>query len=164
MFFAQAGLLAGDFFAVGAGLVDRGEAGDDPDGTRGVLHVDHRPGIVRRNLDRRMGATGRCTADQQRLGEALALHFCGDMAHFFERGGDEAGETDHLHFVLTRGLQDFFARHHDADVDHLKAIATEHDADDVLADVVHVTLDGGQQHAALARGPAPALFFFNERD
>ena len=29
---------------------------------------------------------------------------------------------------------------------------------------MHVTLDGGQQHAALARGTAPALFFFDERN
>ena len=42
-------------------------------------------------------------------------------------------------------------RHHHAEVDDLEVVALEHDADDVLADVVHVALDGGQQDLARAR-------------
>ena len=38
-------------------------------------------------------------------------------------------------------------RHHDAEVDHLVVVALEDDADDVLADVVDVALDGGEQDA-----------------
>ncbi len=43
-----------------------------------------------------------------------------------------------------RALEDFFARDHDAQVDDLVVVAGEDDADDVLADVVHVALDGGE--------------------
>ena len=42
-------------------------------------------------------------------------------------------------------------RDHDAEVDHLVAVAAEHDADDVLADVVHVALDR-REHDAGRRG------------
>ncbi len=50
---------------------------------------------------------------------------------------------------------------HHAEVDHLEIIAAEHDADDVLADVVHVALDGSEQDLA-GRG-ALALVLVHER-
>ena len=52
------------------------------------------------------------------------------------------------------GLQDFFRRHHHAEIDHIVIVALEHDADDVLADVVHVALDGGEHDLAVRRGVA----------
>ena len=45
--------------------------------------------------------------------------------------------------------QNLFARHHHAEIDDLVVVAAEHDADDVLADVMDVALDGGQQDPAL---------------
>ena len=57
-------------------------------------------------------------------------------------------------FSRLRGLEDLRRRHHDAEVDHLVIVALEHDADDVLADVVHVALDG--RHHDLAGGLALA--------
>jgi hypothetical protein len=42
----------------------------------------------------------------------------------------------------------FCRRHHHAEIDHLVIVALQHDADDVLADVVHVALDGGQHDLA----------------
>ena len=53
-----------------------------------------------------------------------------------------------------RRLQNPVARHHHAEIDDLVAVAAEHDADDVLADVVHVALDGRQHDLALRRRPA----------
>ncbi len=44
--------------------------------------------------------------------------------------------------------QDLLAGDHHAQVDHLVVVAAEHDADDVLADVVDVAFDGRQQHLA----------------
>ena len=41
--------------------------------------------------------------------------------------------------------EDFFARHHHAEVNDLVIVAGEHDADDVFADVMHVAFDGGQE-------------------
>ena len=57
-------------------------------------------------------------------------------------------------------FEDLLAGDHHAEVDHLEVVAAEHDADDVLADVVDVALDGGQQHLARAACPAvPAAAF-----
>ena len=49
------------------------------------------------------------------------------------------------------GLLDHLGDGHlDAEVVHLVAVVGEDDVDEVLADVVHVALDGGQHDAALA--------------
>ena len=52
-------------------------------------------------------------------------------------------------FSALRGFENFRCRHHDAEIDHLVIVALEHDADDVLADVVDVALDG--RHARSCR-------------
>ena len=94
-------------------------------------------------LDLHRGVRGRSgrAADQQRHLESAALHLAGDVAHFFERRRDETGQADHVSTDLLSGLQDLVGRHHDAEIDDREVVALEHDADDVLADVVHVTLD-----------------------
>ena len=46
--------------------------------------------------------------------------------------------------------ENLVARHHHAEIDDLVAVAAEHDADDVLADVVDVALDRRQDDLALA--------------
>ena len=68
-------------------------------------------------------------------------------------------------FSVARGLQDFRRRHHDAEIDHLVVVALEHDADDVLADIVHVAFH--RRHHDLAVGAAPrsprrVLFLLHE--
>ena len=55
-----------------------------------------------------------------------------------------------------RGVEDLVARHHHAEVDDLVAVAAEHHADDVLADVVDVALDGGHHDLAAPSAPAPS--------
>ena len=50
--------------------------------------------------------------------------------------------------------------HHDAEIDDLEIVALEHDADDVLADVVDVALDGGKNDAAGRLALREALLFF----
>ena len=62
------------------------------------------------------------------------------------------GEADRVGALLDGRVEDRVARDHHAEVDHLVVVAAEHDADDVLADVVHVALDGGEHDRALARG------------
>jgi hypothetical protein len=64
-------------------------------------------------------------------------------------------------FSRARG-EDLVARHHDAEVDDLVVVTGEHDADDVLADVVDVALHGRHDDAALGRAvPPPAISFFS---
>jgi hypothetical protein len=58
--------------------------------------------------------------------------------------------------TFSRRSRGFVAGHHDAEVDDLVVVAAEHHADDVLADVVDVALDGGERTlpGALCRRPA----------
>ena len=50
------------------------------------------------------------------------------------------GQPDRVGADLARGVEDLLRRHHHAEVDHLVVVALQHDADDVLADVVDVAL------------------------
>ena len=61
--------------------------------------------------------------------------------------------------ALARDGEDLRGRRHHAEIDDLVIVAGEHDADDVLADVVHVALDGRHQDLAggLARVAAVGL-------
>ncbi len=61
------------------------------------------------------------------------------------------------------------AGHHDAHVDHVEIVALQDHGDDVLADVMHIALDGGDDDLALALDVATsrlvqALFFFDVGD
>ncbi len=161
-------------FVVGAMLGDEvclavvaEEAGGDGHGAAGVEHVDDGLAVVRRDLDGGVGAAGGGSADEQRQLEALALHLVGDVDHLVERGGDEAAEADHVGLLGLGALEDFFAGDHDAEVDDLVVVAGEDDADDVLADVVDVAFDGGEEDLALglddfAGGCHRGLFGFHE--
>ncbi len=64
--------------------------------------------------------------------------------HLVERRRDQAREADDVAVLLDGDIEDAIGRHHDAEVDHLVAVAAEHDADDVLADVVDVALDSAE--------------------
>ena len=112
------------------------------------------------DLDRGVDAAGRRAADEEGNVEALALHLGGDVNHLVERGGDEAGKTDRVRFPLARDGENLRRRRHHAEIDDLVVVAGEHDADDVLADVVHVALDGREHDRArgLALVAARGLF------
>ena len=64
-------------------------------------------------------------------------------------GRDEAREPDDVGVVLLGGVEDLLGRHHDAQVDDLVVVALQDDADDVLADVVDVALDGRHDDRAV---------------
>ena len=64
--------------------------------------------------------------------------------------------------MITGGLQDCRGWNHHAKVNDLEVVAPEHDADNVLADVVHVTFHGGKHDASPGAGP-PLLARFDKR-
>src|SRR5258705_1166002 len=134
--------------------------------------MHHRPAsVIRVDLHGGVDAAGGGAADQQRHAHALALQLAGQKTHLVERGRDQAGEPDDVGAFGLRGLDDFCGRHHDAEIDHLEIVTLQHDADDVLADVVDVALHGGHHDlaggvaavAGDAVGEVARLFLFHER-
>ena len=126
--------------------------------------MHHGAAVFGRDLDGGVHAAGGGAADQQRDVEALALHLGGQQAHLAEARRDEPRDPDQVRLLLTRRVENLRRRHHDAEVDHLEVVAAEHDAHDVLADVVHVALDRGGDDLAGGprRRPARALFLLDE--
>jgi hypothetical protein len=117
--------------------------------TARIGHVDGLAALVLRvDLHGRVDAARGGAADEERDIEALALHLARHMHHLVEGGRDEPGQADDVDALLAGGLQNLLRRHHDAEIDDLVVVAGENHADDVLADVVHVALDGGHQHLA----------------
>ncbi len=127
------------------------------DGAAGVCNVGGRAGarwcVGWLDLHRRMRAAGGGTSADPGGGieNPRRSISASDEHHLIKRGRDQPREADDVDLVLDRLVEDAVGRDHDAEVDHLVVVALQDDADDVLADVVHVALDGGHQH--LARAP-----------
>ncbi len=83
------------------------------------------------------------------------------LFHALEGGRHQGGQADQMHVLLPDGVHDRLHRHVAAQVDDLKAVVFEDDLHDVLADVVDVPLDRGDDDAALAL--AGAAFFGDGR-
>ena len=128
---------------------------------------------MRRHLDRGVHARGRRAADQQRnlahVAVVVLLHLAGDVLHFFQARRDQPRQANDVGaFDLGLG-QDLVAGHHHAHVDDVEVVALQDHGDDVLADVVHVALDGGNHDLALGLDVfaglfLKALFFLDVRD
>ena len=137
------------------------QVGDDADDARRVEHVDDRLRVLRRDPHRGVLPRGRRAADQQRQREPAALHLARDVDHLVERRRDQPRQADDVRADLARRVEDLVRRHHHAEVVHLVVVAAEHDADDVLADVVDVALHRREHDACPARAgrrppPSPA--------
>ena len=115
-----------------------------------------------RDLDRRVDLGGGCPADQQGNLKTLPPHFFRDVRHLLQRRSDQPGEPDQVDLFAPGGLQNPGARHHDTEVEHLVVVTLENHADDVLADVVHIALDRGEQHPAFGLRRGTRLFRFEK--
>ena len=92
---------------------------------------------------------GRGAANQQWQRKVLALHLLGHMHHFIERGGNQSRQPNNIGILFASGLQNFLGRHHDAKIDHLIIVALQHNADDILADIVDIAFDRSHDDLAL---------------
>ena len=129
--------------AVEGGLLRRTEqARHDVHRARGVEHVHDRFAVLRSNLHGGVLAARRRPPDEERYGEAAALHLPRHEDHLVKRRGDQAAQSDDIRLLVDRGLQDRVRRDHHAEIHDLVIVAAEDDADDVLTDVVDVALDG----------------------
>ena len=103
-------------------------------------------------------ARGRAT-NHQRDGESFTLHLGGHERHFLERRRDEPRETDDVDLLVAGDLQNLRARDHDAKVDHFVVVALQHHPHDVLANIVHIALDGRHKHFSLGARVRVGEFF-----
>ena len=94
-------------------------------------------------------------ADEERYPEVAPFHFGSHARHLVKRRRDQPRQSDEVGVHLDRCVENRLRWRHDAEVGHVEVVASQHDADDVLADIVHVALDGGHDDLALAaRVPA----------
>ena len=112
------------------------------------------------DLDGGVHARRRCAADEQGNVEFQPLHFAGHVDHLVERRCNESAQADDIDVFLSCGSENFLARHHHAEIEHLVVVTLEHDAYDLLADVVHVAFDSGQQQLPVRSVDFAALGFF----
>ena len=124
------------------------QRGGDWHRARGVEHVNDRAGVMRCDLYRGVGWAGGSTTDEDGCAELTALHLLGNIDHFIKGWCDQSGKTDDVHLLGGGYLEDFFTGNHDAHINDFKAVACENHTNNVFADVVHVTFDGGHQDAA----------------
>ena len=67
--------------------------------------------------------------------------------------------------MLAGRFKDFLAANHDAQIDHVKAITLQNDANDVFANIVHIALYRGHQDltCCLILGTEAQFFLFHVR-
>ena len=133
--------------------------------TRRIRHVNHRPFIVGRDFYCGMGAASGCATNQQRylaLAEPrIALHLFSDMRHLFQRRCDQPRQADDVGVFFFRFGEDLSAGHHHTHVHHLEVITLQNNGDNILADVVHITLHRRNDNFSFGLGSlaGTALFF-----
>ncbi len=71
-------------------------------------------------------------------------------------------KPDDIDPVFTGGVENFLARLHDAEIDHVEPVALQNHTDDILADIVDIALDRGHQDFAIGlRRGIERLFRFH---
>src|SRR5262249_23930231 len=71
--------------------------------------------------------------------------------HFIERRSDQAAQANQIYIEISRRAEQFVDRDHDAKIDHFIVVASQHDADNVFTDVMHVALYSREKDLSLRR-------------
>ena len=82
-----------------------------------------------------------CTANKEGQTYISSFHLSSHMDHLLERGSDKSAKPDHIGFFVYCSINYFVSRHHNAEVDNLVVVTGKHNTNNVLSDVVHITLD-----------------------
>ncbi len=111
-------------------------------------------------------ASGRGAAeyDGVPLGDPPRVHLLKVLLHDHRALDEQPGHADDVGAVLVGGLEDRVDRLLDPDVDHGITVVRQDDVDEVLADVVHIALDGGEHDRALTRAVGLLHVGFEVRD
>ena len=118
------------------------------DHSRRIEDVQGRLRVLRGDPDRRVLSRGRRAANEERESKPAPLHLLRDVDHLVERRRDEAREPHDVAVLLDRRVEDGVRGDHHPEIENLVPVAAEHDADDVLADVMDVALHGREHHPA----------------
>ena len=125
---------------------------------RGIRHIDGLVALVGGgNFHCSMGLRGGGAANHQGYIKALALHFFAQGNHLIQRGGNKSRQANNIDVFLFGGLQYFLGGHHNPQVNHLVVIALQHHADNIFANIVHITLNRSHQNLTIGAG---RLVFF----
>ena len=76
------------------------------------------------------------------------LKIVGRDHHLLGAFHEKTGEPDGIRPVFTEGLNELVGRNLDSEIDDLVAVVAEDDLDQVLADIVDVAFDRGEQDFA----------------
>ncbi len=129
-----------NFFHIRVATVAQ-ESGNHANRAACVGHIDRLVApVIRTDLYRSMDLARSRATDKKRNIKALPFHLGRDKDHFVEAWRYQPGKPDHIGFQFACLVEDDLRRHHHAEVDHVIIVALKHNADDVLADVVDVTL------------------------
>ena len=125
----------------------------------GVLGIQHRAIVFRRDLGGGETIGERCAADQEGDINTSRAQILGRHHHLLGGFYQQSGEPNIVGLFVPIHLDEPFWRHFDPQVDDLKAIVAQDDVDQVFADVVHITFHRGQDDFAFHGG----LRFFHVR-
>ncbi len=132
-------------------LADLAEAVHDPEALEGVLAVEEAAVVDLAQVALHVGAGEGGAAEQHRdVAQLAGVELLEVVAHDQGALDQQAAHADGVGLDLEGLLDHLGDRDLDPDVVDLVAVVGEDDVDEVLADVVHVALDGGEHDAALA--------------
>ena len=114
----------------------------------GIGAVDHRAAVGRSDSLTGEARRKRGAADQDRRSHAGGPQIVGGDDHLMRRLDEQSRQPDSIRPVLAHGFDQGLGDDLDPEVLDLEAVVGENDLDQVLADVVNVALDGGEDDPA----------------
>ncbi|CSA71521.1 Uncharacterised protein [Vibrio cholerae] len=105
--------------------------------------------IILFNLHRSMRFRRCCPTNQKWQFKPLSLHLFRHVYHLIQRRRDKPRETDDIDILLACDFEDLLARHHHTKIDDLEVITLQHDANNVLTNVMHIAFYGRQQNLTI---------------
>ena len=118
---------------------------------KGIVCIENGIGVFAAQIVFNIFAGEGGAAANHRVFELLRLKVLNDILHL-QRGLDQqSAEADNICLVFAGGSDDGVRRLLDAEIYDLVAVVAEDDVDQVLADIVDVTLHGGEDVRSLLR-------------
>ena len=116
-----------------------------------VFGVERQPFIARRNFRARKFIGERGATNEQRQLDSGIAQVTGGGHHLLRAFHEQAGKTDGVGRMFVASANQFLGRNFDSEIHDLVAVVRENDLDKILADVVDVALNRGENNAS-ARG------------